>query len=245
MADDKKNPDEYEYPSDEYYKGGEYIPPADESTDPLDPGSRPRSFLSRRMLVLLGLFLAIGLVYLVLMFTNARKNADLAQPTPTTDVAVANIPPTGVPQPVQQVPAPAPADNSALLNGAQQNQITQQNMATLQTQLQQLQAQVGEVTTSIAALNNRIQVVANEIKAIAVDRGMAGRGYPVGSPGTIYQLKALVPGRAWLQSGDGSTTTVSIGDRLPGYGIIQMINVDQGIVTTSSGALIQYGKRDS
>jgi hypothetical protein len=87
-------------------------------------------------------------------------------------------------------------------------------------------------------------VIVNEIRAISIDR--ATRGQNLNLPtGKVYHLKALIPGRAWLQTREGATATVTLGDRLPGYGIIQTINTDSGIVTTSSGNVIVYGPKDS
>lgn len=249
MADDDKKPDdEYQYPPEEYYKGGEYIPP-DDSEEPLEAGIATRSsFLSRRLLIIFGILFAIGIVYLVLLYANYKRSAELSQPT---EAGVANIPATNMPEvqqpvtPPTQVAVPNQIDNSTLQQLVQQNQINQQNMANLQNQIQQLQNQLGSVTNSISTLNNQIQVIANELKAIATDRSLRDRNMGLTTGGTAYYLKALVPGRAWLQSKAGSTTTVTIGDRLPGYGIIQMISPEQGIVTTSSGAIIQHGPRDN
>lgn len=247
MADDKKNPEEYEYPSEEYYKGGEYIPP-DDSADNLEPTATRGSFLPKRVLLLLGLLVATGLVYLFVSFTNSRRAAQLAAPVPAVDTASATIPSTPT-TPVQVAPpvvpqAPAPSD-AALQQMAQQNQLNQQSVASMQNQIQQLQSQVNDMTNSISTLNSQLQVIVNELRAISIDRSLRGRNAILTTTGTAYHLKALVPGRAWLQSKEGHSTTVTIGDRLPGYGIIQMINVPQGIVTTSSGAIIQYGPKDS
>lgn len=265
MADDKKNPDEYEYPSDEYFKGGEYTPPSD--TEPLETGDEPRaSHLSRKVLSILGVLLAVGIVYLILLYINHKRNVDLSQPGPTAEVGSATIPgamnaaqisSTTMPQtqqsqpqtiqtmPATQVTVNRGVDQATLQNLNNQNQVNQQSMAQLQSQMQQLQSQVNTVTNSISQLNSQLLIIANEIRAIAVDRGLGGRNISMVKTGKTYEIKALIPGRAWLQARDGSTTTVTIGDRLPGYGIIQMINTHQGVVTTSSGAIIQYGQRDS
>lgn len=240
MVDERKSPDEYEYPSEEYYKGSEYIPD-EEPLEPLETGIPKRPFISRRILLLSGLALAVVFVYLLLSFTGSRR-AELAQPTPVAQTPI----PVQQAAPVQQVvAAPDPTQTQAFQNVAQQTQINQQNIANLQNQMQQLQSQLGDITNSISNLNNQLQTIANEIRAISIDRSLKNRNLSLAVTGIAYSLKALVPGRAWLQARDGSTTTVTLGDRLPGYGIIQSINTDQGIVTTSSGALIGYGSKDS
>jgi intracellular multiplication protein IcmG len=245
MADDKKAPDEYQYPPEEYYKGGEYLP--DETVDPIEPEvtRARRSFLPSRVMWFLGFLIAIILVYLILSYINTKRNMDLAQQAPIT----AAIPSTTTAQtvPVEQTPQQTLAvetpNNTDVQRLTMQNQANQQSIASMQSQIQQMQTQMSDLTNTISALGTQIQVLANEIKAISTDRAVSGRSIST-NPGIVYHLKALVPGRAWIQSPDGAATTVTLGDRLPGYGIIQMINTDQGIVTTSSGAIIQYGTKD-
>jgi hypothetical protein len=65
----------------------------------------------------------------------------------------------------------------------------------------------------------------------------------------FYTVRAVVPGRAWLQQKVDqhivSLITVKVGDFLPGYGRVQMINSRQGKVWTSWGNVINYGSNDS
>lgn len=244
MADDKKAPDEYQYPPEEYYKGGEYLP--DENIEPIEPEEPvARRTVPRRLFWVLGFLGAIALVYLILSYINAQSGTDLSQQAP-----IAAAVPTAAPvAAVQPTPAPQPitVDNPTMDANVQrlqmQNQANQQTIANLQSQVQQMQSQMSDLTNSLSALTNQIQVLANELKAIATDRLLQGRDLSVSS-GPVYHVKAMVPGRAWIQTRDRNLTSVSIGDRLPGYGIIQMINTDQGIVTTSSGAIIHYGPKD-
>ena len=60
-----------------------------------------------------------------------------------------------------------------------------------------------------------------------------------------YTLQSIVPGRAWVKSSEGEYMTLSTGKQLPQYGVVESINADQGIVTTSSGKTIVYGANDS
>jgi intracellular multiplication protein IcmG len=60
-----------------------------------------------------------------------------------------------------------------------------------------------------------------------------------------YTTRALIDGRAWLVSSDGTTLSVSVGDTLEGgYGKVVAILPIQGIVTTSSGKNISLGQND-
>lgn len=56
-----------------------------------------------------------------------------------------------------------------------------------------------------------------------------------------YTVEAVVPQRAWIQAGDGSTITVTIGEALPGLGAVVSIDPYSGNVTTASGTVIKYG----
>jgi intracellular multiplication protein IcmG len=198
-------------------------------------------------LIIVGILIAVGIVYLYMLYSTSRRNKALNQPT---EVATATVP-SAANAPAQQLPATpsqpgvSNLSDEALQRSAAQNQANQQSIADLQNQMQQLQNQLNTVTNSISTLGNQLQVIANEIKAIAIDRSLKGQNTGLAVSGIAYRLKALIPGRAWLQSRNGTTTSVTLGDRLPGYGIIQMINTEQGIVTTSSGAIIQYGPKDS
>jgi intracellular multiplication protein IcmG len=60
----------------------------------------------------------------------------------------------------------------------------------------------------------------------------------------IYHIKAIVPGRAWLETGSGRTTTVRVGNKLSGYGTVTYISARDGLVILSSGEVIQYGIND-
>lgn len=65
------------------------------------------------------------------------------------------------------------------------------------------------------------------------------------SGGAQFYVKAMIQGRAWLVSPDGmKTVTISSGDYLPGYGLIEDIDPGKGIVTTSAGGIIQYNPQD-
>lgn len=62
---------------------------------------------------------------------------------------------------------------------------------------------------------------------------------------TQYYVQAAIPERAWLKSAKGSTITVSVGSKLPGYGAVVHIDPLAGVVITSSGRKIKYSPNDS
>lgn len=61
---------------------------------------------------------------------------------------------------------------------------------------------------------------------------------PIGSAATM-SVHAIIPGRAWLKSKDGSTLTVTEGDTLDRYGKVLVIDASNGVVITSSGVTLR------
>lgn len=59
-----------------------------------------------------------------------------------------------------------------------------------------------------------------------------------------YHVKAIVSGRAWLETNKGKIITVRPGSGLGSYGLVTQINEDNGTVTTSLGTVITYGIND-
>jgi hypothetical protein len=63
-------------------------------------------------------------------------------------------------------------------------------------------------------------------------------------PLPIYHIRAIVPGRVWLESADGNSVTLRVGNTLEGYGTVDVISPRQGMVLMSNGSYIQYGVND-
>jgi hypothetical protein len=61
---------------------------------------------------------------------------------------------------------------------------------------------------------------------------------PVSTNASGPTLKAVVDGRAWFQTDNGNTITVSIGDSVPVYGQIQSIDSAAGDVHFTSGLIV-------
>ena len=57
-------------------------------------------------------------------------------------------------------------------------------------------------------------------------------------------ITAIVPGRAWVKTDNGDYYTVSVGDEIPGHGVVQKIEPDYGRVITSEGTIIKLGRND-
>ncbi len=59
-----------------------------------------------------------------------------------------------------------------------------------------------------------------------------------------YVVRAIVPGRAWVESPTGYKFSISIGDRVLGYGTVTKVDADNGEVTFDGGDVIKYGSDD-
>jgi hypothetical protein len=59
-----------------------------------------------------------------------------------------------------------------------------------------------------------------------------------------YVIRAVVPGRAWLESPNGYKFSVTVGDRVLGFGVVSQINSEYGEVSFDGGDVIKYGPDD-
>lgn len=151
----------------------------------------------------------------------------------------------------------------------QDSKDTRATMQNMQGQINNLAETLTKMQNSLNAINSAVQTFKSPtmkpqvvIKKTIIKQKRRSVRYPmysrtvsganishgsgaVNGGGQNYYIKALIQGRAWLTTADGSRTiTVSSGDYLPGYGLIEQIDPYQGTVTTGSGAVIEYNPAD-
>jgi intracellular multiplication protein IcmG len=125
----------------------------------------------------------------------------------------------------------------------------------IQEKMTQLESNLSDVHRQLAAANQTIQTLSQQLQQqVAAQAGkpvVPEKKSKVSAPKATpvvelpaYYIQAMVPGRAWLVNQKGTATTVGIGDELPGYGIINAIDVNQGLVITTQGKLISYHQDD-
>ncbi|MBU0456260.1 MAG: hypothetical protein ABIH77_01210 [Pseudomonadota bacterium] len=127
-----------------------------------------------------------------------------------------------------------------------QLQASQKQLAGLNQQVNQ---QVNGLSDNINHLHEAIANLADQVKAekarnraIARYRAtQAARRAKAVRASKRYFVKAVIPGRAWVQAADGSSMSVTVGDSVPGYGRVTGIDAFSGKLSTSSGISIQYG----
>lgn len=145
-----------------------------------------------------------------------------------------------------------------LLAIVQDQSVMSSNIQTINGQMTTVSSSVSDIATKITELNNTILAMNEKMDAqsreierlVAVKakkRSMPGRKMNgVGHEGPqIYSLQAVIPGRAWIMSNNGATLTVREGTTIAGYGVVKLIDPQQGRVVTSSGRTIRFSQIDS
>ncbi|TAL58982.1 MAG: type IV secretion protein IcmG [Legionella sp.] len=115
------------------------------------------------------------------------------------------------------------------------------NISSLNTQVTKMNQLIEDLTAQLAKQSDEINQLRVRAKPKAVYRGP--RRAHVAA--VMYYVQAVIPGRAWLIGTNGSTLTVREGTRIPGYGVVKLIDSIQGQVLTSSGRVIRYSQEDS
>lgn len=171
------------------------------------------------------------------------------QPIPTTTIT---------PVPVQQIQQMAPQIDQEMANKVSAIETSQQN---LRTELSAVSDQVTVINNNINNLNSQIvnlnQVIGtlsnqmakqSEVITVLISRAKPKKVQPVvryAPQRVIYNIQAVIPGRAWLIGSNGSTITVREGTKVAGYGVVKLIDSIQGRILTSSGQIIKFSQNDS
>lgn len=154
--------------------------------------------------------------------------------------------------PVAPIQAPQQSSQQVAIDTFKEklNSIETNNQASidkLSAQTSELQNTLSNLDARLNSLNTAVQdlVAQQQIAAKKIAKQKLSTKSQYVAPKPIYYVRALVPGRAWLETQHGKTVTVSLGDNLPGYGVVTLIDTNQGTLTTSSGAIIGYSPEDS
>jgi hypothetical protein len=140
---------------------------------------------------------------------------------------------------------------------APQNEVKKltQGQVALQSTLNSLTTQLSDIQSSLSNLNNQLTQMGDEVQILQARQAVLllkkATPPPVKekvikkeAPKPIYYVRAIIPGRVWLTTPSGTTLTLGLGDSLTGYGSIESINPEQGLITLSSGATIGYSPDD-
>jgi intracellular multiplication protein IcmG len=155
---------------------------------------------------------------------NQPVEANVGNPVPTTTFA----PPSneGIQTQVE-----------TLAQMAQQNQAEVQQ---LQGNLQQTQSLLAQMGKNMDNLGSQIQNLNQKLARVNLSNVRGARVIKM-APRAVYRVRAIIPGRAWLENSVGRTLTVQTGDEISRYGQVLIIDAAQGVVVTSSGDTIRFG----
>ena len=120
------------------------------------------------------------------------------------------------------------------------------NVEGLKTSLSDLMSKINDLNKNIAFLTDQVQLQQEQIaklKQRPKKKVIRKKSKPKVS--VKYYIQAIIPGRAWLMSTNGTTITVSEGTRVPGYGRVKLIDPHQGKVIMSSGKDILFSPSDT
>jgi len=123
------------------------------------------------------------------------------------------------------------------------------DVALLTSNIRQMQQSMQSMNDVVVQLTDEVSGLTKEVKTLQAQEKIqkAAQDKQATIKPKVYNITAMVPGRAWLKAkGDNSQgISVRVGDELPTYGKVSSIDSDNGIVTTTSGRIIKFGQNDS
>jgi intracellular multiplication protein IcmG len=242
--------EEYQFPQDEYVDEIHAEPeaaPEEAEEQPLmaEASSAVRGGLAniwsshKRIITIVGVLVVVSLTFTVMR--SLHKSGELpAAPTQTAPVAAAPTVQTMVdPQVIDQLTS---LKQDAATNSAVVRQL-QGQVQDLNNSLNQTRASQQQLNQSLMILVGQVQQLTTEVKVLAQPKPVkvavaAPKAKPV--PVITFQIRAVVPGRAWIVGSDGQSQSVAVGDHVPQYGSVQSIDADAGVVLTTSGKTIKF-----
>ncbi|NKB46540.1 MAG: hypothetical protein GKR77_02015 [Legionellales bacterium] len=234
------------------------------SSNKVDFKSILESPMRKRILLVLGIVVLIFIVYklLGLFFSPSQGPASITIPeVPRSQTRVIEEP-----TPVAQTFTPASTstmDSATELealkrrlqtmeqNGLRTHEDVSQVANTLSTvakTLEHLDNKVSQLRVSLANLSDQFDQQKYQLSQLqeqhkpteTTESKVAERPQK-----TVFHIQAIIPGRAWLKSNNGTTLTISEGQTIPGMGQVKIIDPIQGRVVLSSGQLIEYSPTES
>lgn len=234
------------------------------STENTDVAAKSQPNLNSRLIIRNALIVLGGIIFMMVLYKfiasvffgkkTIEKAAVVAPPVTTV-----TLPPEPIPKPLVQaestlVPSVDKDINQKLSVLEVSQQSLRSDISSTNNQLNGINSNLSTINSKFAELNATINSLAAKIEEQShqIDQLTAHRQvkkirhrvrttvhYPK------YFLQAVIPGRAWLIATNGATLTVREGNTLAGYGVIKLIDPNQGRVITSSGQIIKFSQEDS
>ena len=194
----------------------------------------------KRMIIIIGAVVVIGLTFGIMRTLKSHS-----EPAPAIDQPAA---PAVVQAPIAQ-PVTDPQITDQLTELKQESINNSVATRQLQSQVLQLTNSLNQTRTNQQQLNQSLMVLVGQVQQLTSELKTLSHPKPVKveapAPKPVekvitYQIRAVVPGRAWIVNSDGESQSVAIGDVVPQYGNVQSIDADTGVVITTSGKTIKF-----
>lgn len=139
---------------------------------------------------------------------------------------------------VTRVPAHV---NNELSRLEENDTASKNNLSSMQMQIVALQSAVTTLTQQESVLNKSLRNVSDGLASLAEARAtkMHKKEVKHAKP-IVYHIRAIVPGRVWVDGSNGHSVSLTVGNRLPVYGVVTKILANRGMVLTSSGKVIEF-----
>lgn len=198
---------------------------------------------------------AISTIYGIFSFYNTKKTQIAEQKKMQTQEVITQQALPIRETVVQSLPPPSPtlsSDQVEQVQAAVQQKIdaATQEIANNRNQLLGLKeaisktqediSSVGQNVGQLTATTQQLLLEVQQLKAPPKIKPKKKAAKPL----AVYHIRAIVPGRVWIESADGRDVTLRVGDSLEGYGTVEVISPQQGMVLMSNGSYIQYGIND-
>lgn len=220
--------------------------------------------VKRNAIIVVAVFVVLMLTYKFIgsYFTGKKVVENEIKPTLAVPNAIQPAPSsvvTAPPPPVRPVSTPVPPDLASEVHSQLSAlSLSEDNLSTevslvhgkigmVNNNLESLSHKLNELNRMIAALSDKVDSQARTIERLAVKSTVNKAQHSVvrSKPRMNYNLQAVIPGRAWIVATNGTTLTVREGSKIPGFGLVKLIDPNQGRVITSSGRVIRFSQEDS
>ena len=263
MADNDQNNEEYEFADLDMISTDSMNEEENYSKAPATKHTAMETKnVKRNALIAVGLFILAMLIYKFVsaFFETRHETAETNTPPPVVSKpVVVQQPPTPVVAPPQPVATPTPVAPSQSEQKLAAMELSQENV---RSELTNVNGQISGINSNLSDLTNKINQLNQVIESLSAKLDqqssvIAALTKPKVKPRThyvkrptaaaraVYYIQAIIPGRAWLIASNGSTITVREGSSVVGYGIVKLIDPNQGRVLTSSGQVIRFSQQDS
>ena len=203
------------------------------------------------------IILAILFIYGIFSFYNSRKDSvaerkkEVAQDVVNAQQEILSALPSPKPVMAQSFPD-SRSDQIEQMRSVVQQKLSEvakdvsrdtAQVLMLKKSISEAQQNIYEIGQNVNQLTIAMQQVLGELQKLKTPKVKPIKKKPF-KLAPIYHIRAVVPGRVWLESSDGKSVTLRVGDRLEGYGVVEVISPQQGMVLMSNGSYIQYGIND-